>query len=78
MMKNTQATREHVIQVSADVFHVLQRQAPEYVTGGEEKLVPTQKILVGEAVYSEFIDGAIAHRQTFDRVICEVCTRTAQ
>ncbi len=67
--------REHVIDISTEVFHVLQQQAPGYVSWGEEKPGSTQKILVREDVYSEFIDRAIAHRQTLDQVIREACTR---
>ena len=67
--------REHVIDVSTEVFHVVRQQAPGYVSWGEEKPGLTQKILVREDVYSEFIDRAIAHRQTLDQVIREVCTR---
>jgi hypothetical protein len=67
--------REHVIDISTEVFHELQQQAPGYVSCGEEKPGSTQKILVREDVYTEFIDRAIAHRQTLDQVIREVCTR---
>jgi DNA-binding NarL/FixJ family response regulator len=70
--------REHVIDISTEVFHVVQQQTPGYVSWGEEKPGPTQKILVEEDVYTEFIDRAIAHRQTLDQVICEACTRTVQ
>ena len=68
--------REHVIDISTEVFHVVQQQAPGHVSWGEEKPGPTQKILVGEDVYAEFIDRAIAHRQTLDQVVREACTRT--
>jgi hypothetical protein len=67
--------REHVIDISTEVFHALQQQAPGYISCGEEKPGSTQKILVREDVYTEFIDRAIAHRQTLDQVIREVCTR---
>ena len=67
--------REHVIDISTEVFHLLQQQDPGYVSWGEEKPGPTQKILVEEDVYTEFIDRAIAHRQTLDQVIRELCTR---
>jgi len=73
VMKNTQTMREQVIEVSTEVFRVVQQQAPGYITWGEEKPGPTQKILVAEDVYTEFIDRAIAHRQTLDQVICEAC-----
>jgi DNA-binding NarL/FixJ family response regulator len=70
--------REQVIDISTEIFHVVQQQAPGYVSWGEEKPGPTQKILVEEDVYTEFIDRAIAHRQTLDQVICEACTGSAQ
>jgi len=68
--------REHVMDVSTEVFRVLRQHAPGCVSLGEEKPGPTQKIPVGEDVYTEFIDRAIAHRQTLDQVIREACTRT--
>jgi hypothetical protein len=74
-MKNTQGGRKEVIEISTDVFRVLQQQAPGYVSPGEEKPGPTQKILVEEDVYTELIDRAIAHRQTLDQVVLDACTR---
>jgi hypothetical protein len=68
--------REHVLEISTEVFHMLQQQSPGYVSWAEEEPGPTQKILVGEDVYTEFIDRAIAHHQTLDQVIREACTRT--
>ncbi len=68
--------REHVLDVSTEVFRVLRQHAPGYVSLGEEKPGPTQKILVGKDVYTEFIDRAIAHRQTLDQVMREACMRT--
>ena len=67
--------REYVIEISTKVFRVLQRQAPGYIACSEEKPGPSQKILLGEDVYTEFIDRAIAHRQTLDQVILAACTR---
>jgi hypothetical protein len=68
--------REHVIEISTEVFRVLQQRSPGYVSWAEEEPGPTQKILVGDDVYTEFIDRAIAHHQTLDQVIHEACTRT--
>ena len=68
--------REHVIEISTEVFRLLQRHAPGYVSWCEEEPGPAQKILVGDDVYTESIDRAIAHHQTLDQVIREVCTRT--
>ena len=66
---------ENVIDISTEVFHLLQQRAPGYVAWAEEKSGPTQKILVEDDVYTEFIDRAIAHCQTLDEVVREVCTK---
>jgi hypothetical protein len=66
---------EHVIDISTEVYHLLQQRAPGYVAWAEEKPGPIQKILVEDDVYTEFIDRAIAHRQTLDQVVREVCTK---
>lgn len=65
----------HVIEISTEVFHLLQHRAPWFVGWSEEKPGLTQKILLEDDVYSEFIDRAIAHRQSLDQVVREVCTR---
>jgi hypothetical protein len=75
-MKNTQRILEHVIDISTEVFHAVQQQSPGWVSWGEEKPGSTQKILVEEDVYTEFIDRAIAHRQTLDEIILAACMRT--
>lgn len=67
---------ENVIDISTEVFHLLQRRAPGYVAWADEKPGPTQKILVDDDVYNEFIDRAIAHHQTLDQVVREACTKT--
>jgi hypothetical protein len=67
--------REHVIDISTEVFHVVQQQAPGYVSCGEEKPGSMQRIVVHEDVYAELIDRAIAHHQTLDQVLREACTR---
>ena len=69
--------RDYVIDISTEVFHMVQERAPGYVSWGEEKYGPTQKIVVEEDVYTEFIDRAIAHRETLDQVIREACMRTS-
>jgi hypothetical protein len=68
--------RKHVIDISTEVFHLLQEQAPGYVSWFDEKPGPTQKILLRDDVYIEFIDRAIAHRQTLDQVVREAWTKT--
>ena len=78
VLKNTQRMREHVVVISTEVFRMVQRQTSGYVgyvSWGEEKPGSTQKILVCEDVYTEFIARAIARRQTLDQVVREACTR---
>jgi hypothetical protein len=65
----------HVIEISTEVFRLLRQRAPGFVGWSEEKSGPTQKILLEDDIYVEFVDRAITHRQTFDGVIREVCTR---
>jgi len=66
---------QHVVEVSTEVFHLLQKRAPGFVEWAEEKIGPTQKIVLPDDIYCEFIDRAIHHRQTIDEVIQDVCTR---
>lgn len=68
--------RIHTIEVSTEVFHLLQQHAPHFVEWTDEKSGPTQKILLEDDVYTEFIDRAIAHRQTLDQVIRDTCARS--
>lgn len=74
-MKYSRDMSIHVIEISTEVFRLLRQRAPGFVGWSEEKPGPTQKILLQDNVYTEFIDRAIAHRQTLDEVIREVCTR---
>ena len=67
---------EQVIEISTEVFRVLKKRAPAFVSWSDEKPGPTQRILVENDVYNEFIDRAIAKRQTLDQVITEMCIRT--
>jgi hypothetical protein len=67
---------EQVIEISTEVFRLLQKRAPAFVSWSEEKRGPTQRILVEDDVYNEFIDRAIAKRKTLDQVIAEACVRT--
>ncbi|HVM62699.1 MAG TPA: hypothetical protein VMV72_17690 [Verrucomicrobiae bacterium] len=66
---------QYVVEVSTEVFHLLQKRAPGFVEWADEKPGPTQKIVLSEEVYNEFIDRAIAHRKTLDEVVREICTR---
>jgi hypothetical protein len=67
---------EQVIEISTEVFRLLQKRAPTYVCWSEEKPGSTQRILVEDDVYREFIDRAIFKRQTLDQVLTDVCVRT--
>jgi hypothetical protein len=67
---------EQVIEISTEVFRVLKKRAPAFVAWSDEKPGPTQRILVENDVYNEFIDRAIAKRKTLDQVIAEMCIRT--
>lgn len=68
----------HVMEISTEVFRLLRQRAPGFVGWSEEKYGPTQKILLEDDVYVEFINRAIAHHQTLDEVIREACTRPAK
>ncbi len=67
---------EQVIEISTAVFRLLQKRAPAYVSWSDERPGPTQRILVEEGVYREFIDRAIAKRKTLDEVIAETYARS--
>lgn len=67
---------EQVIEISTEVFRLLQKRAPAYVSCSDEKPGPTQRILVEDDVYNEFIDRAIAKRKTLDQIVTEACVRT--
>lgn len=64
---------EQVIEISTEVFRLLKKRIPAFVSWSDEKPGPTQRILVEDDVYSEFIDRAIAKRKTLDQVVAEVC-----
>jgi len=68
--------RIHVIEVSTEVFHLLQERAPWLIEWAEQKPGPTQKILLPDDVYVELIDRAISHRQTLDQVVRAACAQT--
>jgi hypothetical protein len=65
----------HVVEISTQVFRLLQRLAPLYITWANEKPGPTQHIVVDDDVYSEIIDRAIAKRKTIDEVFLEIARR---
>ena len=67
--------REHVLEISTEVFRTLQERAPVFASWSDEKPGPTQRILVGEDVYNELIDRAIAKRKTLDQVFLEACSK---
>jgi len=66
---------EHVIEITTEVFHLLQKRAPGYVNWSDEKPGATQQIVLDDDVYSEFIDRAIAKRKTLNEVVREACTK---
>jgi hypothetical protein len=66
---------QNVVEVSTEAFRLLQKRAPGLVEWAEEKSGPTQKIILPDDVYSEFIDRAIYHHRTLDEVVREVCKR---
>jgi hypothetical protein len=68
--------RQEVIEISTEVFHFLQKRVPAYISLADEKPGPTQKILVAEEVYTEFIDRAIAHHRTLDQVVREAWVKS--
>ena len=65
----------HVLEISTPVFRVLRRRAPFLVSWSDEKLGPTQYIVVDDDIYNEMIDRAIFKRKTIDEVFLEVGTR---
>jgi hypothetical protein len=67
--------RMQVLEVSTDVFRVLQKRAPAYVSLSDERPGSSQLIVVDDDVYSEIIDRAIAKRQSLDQVVREICCR---
>jgi nicotinic acid phosphoribosyltransferase len=67
---------EQVIEISTGVFRLLQKRAPAYVSWSDERPGSTQRILVEDDVYREFIDRAIAKRKTLNQVIAETCVRS--
>ena len=66
---------QRVMKISTEVFRLLQRRAPWLANWAEEEPGPTQKIVLPEEVYEEFIDRAISRRQTLDDVVRECCRR---
>jgi hypothetical protein len=66
---------EHVIEITTEVFHLLERRAPTYVSWSDEKPGPAQQIVVEDEVYSEFIDRAIAKKKTLDQVVRDACAK---
>lgn len=67
---------EHVIEITTEVFHLLRKRAPAYVSWSDEEPGPTQQIVVDDDVYREFIDRAIAKRKTLDQVVRETCRKS--
>jgi len=66
---------EHVIEITQEVFHLLQKRTFSYLSWSVEKPGPTQQIIVTDEVYRELIDRAISKRKTLDQVVREVCMK---
>jgi len=66
---------EHVIEITTEVFHLLQERTPGYLSCSDEKPGPTQQILVTDDVYRELIDRAIAKHKTLDQVVRDACAK---
>ena len=75
MREGKMEMRMQVLEISTDVFRVLQKRAPAYVSLSDERPGPSQLIVVDDDVYSEIIDRAIAKRQSLDQVVREICCR---
>jgi hypothetical protein len=69
--------RQQVLEISTEVFRVLRKRGPKYVSWSDEKPGPTQRILVVDDVYNELIDRAIAKKKTLDEVIRDACTKSS-
>ena len=65
----------HVLEISTHVFRLLRKLAPLYISCSDERVGPTQHIVVEDDVYSEIIDRAIAKRKTIDEVFLEIGRR---
>ena len=71
-------TSMHVIEITTEVYHLVQRRAPVFVSWTEQIPGPTQRIVVDDEVYKEFVDRAIAKRKTLDEVVRDACTETGR
>ncbi len=67
-----------VIEISTEVFLLLQERGPQYVSWSEKKPGPTQRILVSHEVYTELVDRAISERKTFDRLLLDALKRNSR
>lgn len=67
--------REHVIEISTEVYHLLQERTHGDASWSDEKPGPMQQIVLNDEDYRKLIDRAIAERKTLDRVIREACAK---
>jgi hypothetical protein len=67
--------RGHIIEISTDVYRLLQTRTRGQASWTDEKPGPTQLIVLDDEEYRKLVDRAIAERKTLDRVICEACVR---
>lgn len=65
--------REHVIEISTEVYRLLQARTHGDASWSDEKPGPRQRIVLGDEAYRQLIDRAIAERKTLDQVICDAC-----
>jgi hypothetical protein len=66
---------EQVIEITTEVFHLLQKRTLGYLSWSDERPAPTQQILVTDEVYRELIDRAIAKHKALDQVVRETYTK---
>jgi hypothetical protein len=62
----------HVLEISTHVFRLLRRRELLCLSCSDEKLGPTQRIVVDDDVYNEIIDRAISKRKTIDEIFLEL------
>jgi hypothetical protein len=67
--------RGHVIEISTDVYRLLQARTQGHASWTDEKPGPTQHIVLDDEAYKKLVDRAIAERKTLDRVMCEACAK---
>ena len=67
--------RGHVIDISTEVYRLLQERTRGLASWTDEKPGPMQQIVLDDEAYRKLVDRAIAEQKTLDRVICDTCVR---